>query len=80
MLCQFYKYVKLFQESIGLWIDLTNTTRYYSKIEVENMGCAYVKMPCVGHGDLPNWQVVEMFLEICYNFLKNNFSQHIGRL
>ncbi|XP_060867803.1 mRNA-capping enzyme-like [Metopolophium dirhodum] len=67
-----------YQQSIGLWIDLTNTTRYYSQYEVEDMGCAYVKIPCVGHGNLPNRQVVEFFLNICYNFLENNFSQFIG--
>jgi len=72
--------MKLFQQSIGLWIDLTNTSRYYSQYEVEDMGCAYVKIPCVGHGDLPNRQVVEFFLNICYNFLENNLSQFIGRL
>jgi len=72
--------MKLFQQSIGLWIDLTNTTRYYSQFEVEDMGCAYVKMPCVGHGHFPNREVVELFLNICYNFLEINFSQFIGRL
>ncbi|XP_025208338.1 mRNA-capping enzyme-like isoform X2 [Melanaphis sacchari] len=65
-------------QSIGLWIDLTNTTRYYSKFEIKNMGCDYIKIPCTGHGDLPNREVIEMFFNICSNFLENNFSQFIG--
>lgn len=80
LLCQFFKYVQLFQQSIGLWIDLTNTKRYYSRFEVEDMGRAYVKMPCVGHGNFPTCDVVELFLNICYNFLGNNFLQFIGSL
>jgi len=72
--------MKLFQQNIGLWIDLTNTTRYYSKFEVEGMGCTYVKIPCVGHGDFPDRKTVEFFFNTCYNFLENNFTQFIGRL
>jgi len=70
----------LFQQSIGLWIDLTNTDRYYNKFEIENMGCDYVKIPCVGHGEFPDRKVIEYFMNICSNFLENNFSQFIGWL
>jgi len=78
ILCQFYKYIQLFQQSIGLWIDLTNTKRYYSRFAVEDMGCVYVKIPCVGRGNFPTRDVIELFLNICYNFLENNFLQFIG--
>lgn len=70
----------MFQESIGLWIDLTNTTRYYDEFEIENMGCAYKKIYCIGHGQFPDRRVVELFLNICYDFLQNNHLQYIGRL
>ncbi|XP_003247784.2 mRNA-capping enzyme-like isoform X2 [Acyrthosiphon pisum] len=65
-------------QSIGLWIDLTNTERYYSRFEVEDMGCAYVKLPCVGGGYFPTRDDIELFLNICYNFLANNCLQFIG--
>lgn len=42
------------------------------------MGCAYEKIPCAGHGDLPNREIIELFFNICSNFLENNFSQFIG--
>ncbi|XP_015365520.1 PREDICTED: mRNA-capping enzyme-like isoform X1 [Diuraphis noxia] len=73
-----FRHMWSFQQNIGLWIDLTNTTRYYNKLEVEGMGCAYKKMPCVGHGDFPDRKTVEFFFNICYNFLENNFTQFIG--
>lgn len=38
----------LFQAKIGLWIDLTNTTRFYDKSEVEGRNIKYVKMECRG--------------------------------
>ncbi|XP_050063197.1 mRNA-capping enzyme-like [Aphis gossypii] len=65
-------------ESIGLWIDLTNTTRYYDKFEIEKMECAYEKIACDGHGDLPHPKLIKLFVNKCSNFLKNNFSQYIG--
>ncbi|XP_026813257.1 mRNA-capping enzyme-like isoform X1 [Rhopalosiphum maidis] len=73
-----FRHMFSYQQSIGLWIDLTNTTRYYNTIEIQNMGCAYEKIPCAGHGDLPNREIIELFFNICSNFLKNNFSQFIG--
>ena len=37
-----------FQVKLGLIIDLTNTTRFYDKTEVERAGIKHVKMNCKG--------------------------------
>ena len=37
-----------FQVKLGLIIDLTNTTRFYDKTEVERAGINHVKMNCKG--------------------------------
>lgn len=44
----------LFQVKVGLWIDLTNTSRFYDKKEIDSTGCKYVKMQCRGHGETPS--------------------------
>lgn len=43
-----------FQKELGLWIDLTNTSRFYDKDEVERRGCKYVKLKCRGHKETPS--------------------------
>ncbi|KAB8114687.1 hypothetical protein EE612_054242 [Oryza sativa] len=55
---------------IGLVIDLTNTTRYYSPAEWTRQGIKHVKIPCKGRDAVPdnesvNWFVYEvmMFLD-----------------
>lgn len=45
---------QLLQIKLGLWIDLTNTSRFYDKKMVEEAGCKYVKMQCRGHGETPS--------------------------
>ncbi|XP_022160011.1 mRNA-capping enzyme-like isoform X1 [Myzus persicae] len=67
-----------YQQSIGLWIDLTNTSRYYSQYEIEDMGCIYKKLSCDGHGSFPERSLILLFFNICCNFLENNFTQFIG--
>lgn len=39
---------------LGMWIDLTNTSRFYDKKEVEDKDCKYVKLQCRGHGETPS--------------------------
>ena len=41
-------YVLSFQVKLGLIIDLTNTSRFYDKAEVENSGIGHVKLRCQG--------------------------------
>ncbi|KAH9628994.1 hypothetical protein HF086_001904 [Spodoptera exigua] len=49
-----FMYMKSMKIKLGLWIDLTNTSRFYDKKEVEETGCKYVKMQCRGHGETPS--------------------------
>lgn len=57
---------------IGLWIDLTNTTRFYDKRLVEEQECKYVKLQCKGHGETPSEDAVKAFINVCKNFIAQN--------
>ncbi|ENN77339.1 mRNA-capping enzyme isoform X1 [Dendroctonus ponderosae] len=54
---------------IGLWLDLTNTNRFYDKAEIEKFGCKYIKLKCRGHGETPNKDQVNSFLELVHSFI-----------
>ncbi|KAH7730826.1 mRNA capping enzyme domain-containing protein [Aphelenchoides avenae] len=54
---------------IGMWIDLTKTTRYYNKDEVECHGCVYKKMPMEGHNQAPTKEETSRFIEEVRNFV-----------
>lgn len=62
----------------GLWIDLTNTTRFYNKLDVEEEGCKYVKLQCRGHGETPSPEQTKTFIAIVDNFIRNNPLEHIA--
>ncbi|XP_046441140.1 chromatin assembly factor 1 subunit A-like [Daphnia pulex] len=68
----------LLKLKIGLWIDLTNTSRYYDKNVVEENACKYVKLECKGHSETPNPETVDLFIKICTEFISQNPSQIIG--
>ena len=59
------------QGRLKLIIDLTNTSRFYNKDEIERRGVSYVKMACRGHGETPDELQTKTFITIC----KNIFSQ-----
>lgn len=63
---------------MGLWIDLTNTTRFYSKREIEVYGCKYVKIPCVGHGETPSKEQIDEFLHLVEKFIAHHPLQKIA--
>ena len=63
---------------MGLWIDLTNTSRYYNKVEVQRHGCKYVKFPCKGHGEAPDVATTQNFIQLCKTFKQDNPSEIIG--
>jgi mRNA-capping enzyme len=67
-----------FQIRLGLWIDLTNTSRFYSKKEIEAEGCRYVKFECRGHGETPSKEVEESFIYICDKFIREKPLEIIG--
>ncbi|KAI0231116.1 mRNA-capping enzyme [Lamellibrachia satsuma] len=56
----------------GLWIDLTNTSRFYDKKAVEALGCNYLKLQCRGHGETPSDEQVNAFVKICDTFIRKN--------
>ncbi|CAH0561980.1 unnamed protein product [Brassicogethes aeneus] len=56
----------------GLWIDLTNTDRYYLRDEIENQNCDYKKLSCQGHGTLPTFRFVNQFFHLVEKFVWNN--------
>ena len=61
-----------YKVKIGLWIDLTNTDRFYDKNIVEDNECKYVKLSCKGHGETPSPEAVKAFIGICKNYIANN--------
>ncbi|GIY54817.1 mRNA-capping enzyme [Caerostris darwini] len=63
---------------LGLWIDLTNTTRFYNKNEVEGQNITYVKLQCRGHGECPSQEQTNIFIEICQKYISKNPLESIG--
>eukprot|EP00096_Caligus_rogercresseyi_P014199 TRINITY_DN6715_c0_g1_i1.p1 TRINITY_DN6715_c0_g1~~TRINITY_DN6715_c0_g1_i1.p1 ORF type:complete len:598 (+),score=118.43 TRINITY_DN6715_c0_g1_i1:83-1795(+) len=54
---------------IGLWIDLTNTSRFYEK---KSLPCSYVKIACGGHKEPPTKEQVTAFVSIVAKFKNKN--------
>ncbi|CAH1970958.1 unnamed protein product [Acanthoscelides obtectus] len=67
-----FDYSKFKKIKFGLWIDLTNTTRFYDKEEIESYGCQYIKLQCRGHGETPSKEQTSSFIEIVHDFIANN--------
>ncbi|GFY58209.1 mRNA-capping enzyme [Trichonephila inaurata madagascariensis] len=63
---------------LGLWIDLTNTTRFYSKEEIEERNIKYVKLQCRGHGECPSEEQTNTFIAICQKFISKSPLEVIG--
>ncbi|XP_043219456.1 mRNA-capping enzyme-like isoform X1 [Amphibalanus amphitrite] len=71
--------LKQYKVKLGLWIDLTNTTRFYPREEVEEeLGIKYVKLQCRGHGETPSPEQTRVFINLCSTFIKKNPLQMIG--
>ncbi|KAF7269068.1 hypothetical protein GWI33_017826 [Rhynchophorus ferrugineus] len=68
----FFDICKKNKINFGLWIDLTNTSRFYDKREIEEYGCKYVKLKCRGHGETPSERQTDDFIALVRNFI----SQH----
>lgn len=66
------------QKKIGLWIDLTNTKRFYDRREVEARDCRYMKLRCRGHGETPSEEQTQSFLEIVDDFIAQNPLEYVG--
>lgn len=64
--------MKSYKVNIGLWIDLTKTSRFYNLAEVEENGCKYVKLKCEGHQGAPDKSQVDLFIHLCKKFVAQN--------
>jgi mRNA-capping enzyme len=68
----------MLQKKLGLWIDLTNTNRFYNRSDVENKECQYVKLQCRGFSETPSPEQVRSFIELVDDFLANHPLDIIG--
>ena len=57
---------------IGLWIDLTNTKRFYKSRILEDFEIQYVKISCKGHAETPTREQIQKFITTCQNFMSSN--------
>lgn len=73
-----FDYIKLLNARLGLWIDLTKTTRYYDRTTIEEKGVQYIKLSCQGHGETPTMEQTQAFIEIVTNFVKKQPLDLIG--
>ncbi|CAM8936432.1 unnamed protein product [Rhodiola kirilowii] len=62
--------------TLGLVIDLTNTTRYYNSAEWKNAGIKYVKIQCRGRDSVPDNESVNTFVHEVSLFLSRQKQQH----
>ena len=70
--------MKSYKAKIGLWIDLTNTSRFYDRSFLQSMGCRYEKIKCRGHGETPSQEQVDQFIVMCKRFSEQNPLEIIG--
>ncbi|KAJ0061025.1 hypothetical protein NL108_004739 [Boleophthalmus pectinirostris] len=71
-------YLKSMNVKMGLLVDLTNTTRFYDRNEIEKEGIKYVKLQCKGHGECPSQDTTAMFIRLCEHFIEKNPTELIG--
>nr|XP_025949185.1 mRNA-capping enzyme isoform X3 [Dromaius novaehollandiae] len=71
-------YLKSLKVKMGLLVDLTNTTRFYDRNDIEKEGIKYIKLQCKGHGECPTPENTETFIRICEHFSDKNPSELIG--
>ena len=62
----------IIQYTLGLIFDLTKSTRFYHRREIEEHGCAYVKVACKGKEECPTEEQVNLFTGVVNNFLRKN--------
>ncbi|XDV42397.1 hypothetical protein PO909_011069 [Leuciscus waleckii] len=74
MLSNYLKSLKM-----GLLVDLTNTSRFYDRAEIEKEGIKYVKLSCKGHGECPTAETTEMFIRLCEHFIEKTPTELIGK-
>ncbi|XP_006870726.1 PREDICTED: mRNA-capping enzyme-like [Chrysochloris asiatica] len=71
-------YLKSLKVKMGLLVDLTNTSRFYDRNDIEKEGIKYIKLQCKGHGECPTTENTETFIRLCERFNERNPSELIG--
>ncbi|XP_065124901.1 mRNA-capping enzyme [Paramisgurnus dabryanus] len=71
-------YLKSLKVKMGLLVDLTNTSRFYDRAEIEKEGIKYVKLSCKGHGECPTVETTQMFIRLCEHFNEKTPMELIG--
>lgn len=66
------------RQKMTLWIDLTNTSRFYDRRIVERFNCEYVKMQCRGHGETPTPMQTRAFIELVDSHVHNHPTDLVG--
>lgn len=66
------------QKKLGLWIDLTNTKRFYDRRDIETRDCQYMKLKCRGHGETPSLEQTRAFIEIVDTFSQDHPLDYVG--
>lgn len=78
-----FSLTKSYGQRIGLWIDLTNTDRFYNCNDIkrgygDNKEVAYVKLQCRGHGETPDQETTDTFIRFCNEFSHRDPLSIIG--
>lgn len=76
--CIFQLFFFNLQLKLGLWIDLTNTSRFYDKKDIESQGCKYLKLQCRGHGECPSVEHTKLFINCVHEFISKHPLEIIG--
>uniref|UniRef100_A0A3Q2PYN2 mRNA-capping enzyme n=1 Tax=Fundulus heteroclitus TaxID=8078 RepID=A0A3Q2PYN2_FUNHE len=71
-------YLKSLKVKMGLLVDLTNTTRFYDRNDIEKEGIKYLKLQCKGHGECPSKETTAVFIGLCEDFIEKNPTELIG--
>ncbi|XP_058517131.1 mRNA-capping enzyme-like [Ochotona princeps] len=71
-------YLKSRKVKMSLLVDLTNTSRFYDRNDIEKEGITYVKLPCKGHGECPTTEATNTFIRLCEQFHDRTPPELIG--
>uniref|UniRef100_H0V4Q7 mRNA-capping enzyme n=1 Tax=Cavia porcellus TaxID=10141 RepID=H0V4Q7_CAVPO len=73
-------YLKSLKVKMSLLVDLTNTSRFYDRHDIEKEGIKYIKLQCKGHGECPTTENTETFIRLCERFNERNPPELIGMI
>lgn len=61
-----------------MWVDLTNTNRFYNSRDIESKGIKYLKIRCVGRDERPTPEQTNIFIHAVDSFIEKNPSKMIA--